>query len=258
MKSFFVNIMLLFTLFAAVPGSEDWKIQEQKKYSLYYTSADAGDLKIYGRMLNKGVDATEAFFGQKFKARFRVFLHPGRVSLDSTWRADWKMPGFRSECWMVASGVAARLDLLSPRQWAGDACEHVFSDRLRSQQVFTHELIHVFHGQRQPSPDFSSSDGIDWLVEGLATYASGQCDSSRLSEVRNALVEKKVPASLDRFWTGKLRYGISGSMLLYIDKAYGRSMLLELLPLASKTSVLKTLNISEEKLIADWSAFILK
>ena len=59
--------------------------------------------------------------------------------------------------------------------------------------MITHELIHVYHGQLNVSPDFSNTEGIDWFIEGLATYASGQCDSMRISEVKVAIENNKIP-----------------------------------------------------------------
>ena len=73
-------------------------------------------------------------------------------------------------------------------------------------------MVHVCHGQFNSSPDFS------WFVKGLATYASGQFDSLRLEEIKKAVVENKIPVSLNSFWTGNLRYELSGSVVLFIDK----------------------------------------
>jgi hypothetical protein len=116
----------------------------------------------------------------------------------------------------------------------------------------------VFHGQRNASPDFSNTEGINWFIEGLATYASGQCDSLRISEVKRAISENKIPVSLDDFWTGKIKYGLSGSVVMYIDKIYGRAMLIKLLPFNKKEDLLKTLNITEPDLLNDWKKFMLK
>src|SRR6187551_2042138 len=112
---------------------------------------------------------TRQFFKSPFKNRFQLFIHPNRQSLDSSWQKDWNMPAFKSECWMVASGIATRLDVISPRRWDKEACEHVYAETKKTQLLITHELIHVYHGQLNTSPDFSNVDGIDWFVEGLAT-----------------------------------------------------------------------------------------
>ena len=77
-----------------------------------------------------------------------------------------------------------------------------------------------------------------------------------MEEVKTALCEGKAPATLDEFWTGRLRYGQSGSMVMYIDHRYGREKLKELFPYNQKSELLQALGISEEKLIEGWEAFI--
>lgn len=239
-------------LFAFAPQAADWRHKKLKAYSLYDRSEDPKNLKEYEMLVNKGISATVKFFGSKFKTSFGVYVHPNRSSLDSTWQTDWKMPEFKSECWMVASGVASRLDMISPKMWDKESCEHKYSDKVKTQQLITHELIHVFHGQYNPSPDFSEVQGIDWLVEGLAVYASGQCDSLRLAEVKQDIKENKIPDKLENFWTGKHKYGLAGSMMMYIDKKFGRKKVIELLPLVSKEQVMEKLGISEQQLIEEW------
>lgn len=235
-----------------------WKAAKKEKYTLYYTSADDANEKEYTRLLNSGAKAVERFFDNKFKSKFSIYIHPGRQSLDSTWQTDWKMPAFKSECWMVASGVAERLDMISPKTWDKTACEHTYSETVKTQQLITHEMVHVFHGQLNVSPDFSNTEGIDWFVEGLATFASGQCDPERIAEVKKAVADKKKPSTLDKFWTGKLRYGLSGTVVMYIESKYGRTRLKELLPLNKKSGILQSLNISEAELLANWADYIMK
>ena len=110
-----VILLLIFSSISWTVFDTDWKTSKQEKYTLYYTSADAGNEKEYTGLLNTGAKAVELFFADTFKTQFAVYIHPGRQSLDSTWQTDWKMPTFRSECWMVASGVAQRLDMISPK-----------------------------------------------------------------------------------------------------------------------------------------------
>jgi hypothetical protein len=234
-----------------------WTSEQFKGYRVYYKGRDAEKKKEYLSFIDKGIRKATIFFGEPFKSSFDVYIHPDRHSMDSTWQKDWNEPGFQSECWMVASGVAAKIDFLSPGAWGKEACEHSYSDKTATQRLFTHELVHVFHGQQNPSPDFSEISGLDWFVEGLATYASGQCDSSRMSEVRHAIANNSVPLNLDGFWKGNLKYGLSGSMVLYIDKQYGRKKLSELLKYNKKEQVLQSLNTSEDKLLKDWEGFML-
>lgn len=240
---------------AAIAGTP-WIEAKQNSFTFRYTASDSARRIEYARFIDEGIARTRAFMESPFVRDFQVVIHPDRRSLDSTWRVDWGAPDFTSECWMVASGVAAKLDLLSPRTWDSTACEHSSADFRKIQQLLTHELIHVFHGQHHPTPDFSTADGIDWFVEGLATYASGQCDSARMAEVRSAVRSGTTPASLGDFWKGKRKYGQSGSLVQYIDSAYGRSTLKTLLPLTTKAQILETLKTTEQELLDGWKAYI--
>lgn len=157
---------------------------------------------------------------------------------------------------MVASGVSTKLDVLSPLSWDKEACEHRYADEMKTQQLFAHELVHVFHGQHNPSPDFSNTDRIDWFIEGLATFASGQCDSDRIASVKKALTANETPASLDNFWKGNLKYGLSGSMVMYLDAQYGRNKLKELLGYTTKEEVLNALGTSEADIMTGWSDYL--
>jgi hypothetical protein len=233
-----------------------WIAEKHEGYNLIYTSADKGNIKEYNKLIENGADSVKTFFNSSYSKTFDIFIHPNRRSLDSTWQRDWNMPGFKSECWMVASGVASRLDIISPKVWDKEACEHSYAESKKTQQVITHELVHVFHGQVNTSPYFSSVEGIDWFVEGLATYASGQCDSLRIAEIKEAIFENKIPNSLDSFWTGNLRYGLSGSIVMYIDKKYGRVKLKGLLPFNKKPEILSTLNTTEAGLIGNWKKYM--
>lgn len=249
-------------LFLFLPVSQQqqnitWLREHSGIYNLNYSINDTSYKKEYKYLINKGVNSVEYFFNVPFMSNFEVFIHPGRASIDRQWADDWKIPGFRSECWMVASGVAGRLDMISPFSWKSEACEHDPGDSVATQRLIAHELFHVFHGQINISDDFSDLTGLDWFVEGLATYASGQCDSLRLEEVKQALIRGEIPASLDSFWTGKIKYGLSGSVVMFIDKKYGRNKLRDLLIFKSKSDLLKNLQISEEELLGKWKSFIL-
>jgi hypothetical protein len=240
------------------PVDDNWIVEKHQGYNLTYTPADRDHKAGYNKFVEEGITVVNSFFGAVYKKPFDIFIHPNRHSLDSTWQKDWKMPDFKSQCWMVASGVAGRLDMISPKIWDKEACEHRYADTKKTQQLITHELVHVYHGQLNSSPDFSNSEGIDWFVEGLATYASGQCDSSRIAEVKKAIIDNKIPQGLDNFWTGKLRYGISGSLVMYIDHVYGRIKLKQLLPLNKKTELLAILNLAETELINNWKNYMQK
>ena len=153
---------------------------------------------------------------------------------------------------MIASGVAHRLDILSPNAWTREACDHNGNDSIEIRQVIWHELVHVYHGQYNPNHTFTYIENLDWLVEGIATYISGQLDQKRLQRIKNAIENNKTPSSLNDFWKGQDKYGLSGSMAAFIDKQLGRNNLFRLLQLTKKQEVLKSLDMTEEELISNW------
>jgi hypothetical protein len=256
-KSFLpVFLFLLFTASGHPAKQNNWIVEKHTGYRLLYTETDKKNIDEYLPFIENGIRSVQYFFDAEFKNEFEIFIHPDRFSLDNQWAKDWHVPDFKSECWMVASGVANKLDIISPKYWDKESCEHSYNNTTRTQQVIIHELVHVFHGQLNISPDFSDVSGIDWFIEGLATFASGQCDETRINEIRKALSENEIPRSLDSFWTGKLRYGLSGSIVMYIDSKYGRARLKELLKFSRKSELLVSLGITEANLLTGWEQFI--
>ncbi|TCJ13366.1 hypothetical protein EPD60_13335 [Flaviaesturariibacter flavus] len=247
-------LLLLLTGHRQPPG---WNRSVEKGYVLLYTAADRPDLGYYRKTVGSGRKAVSRFFDSAFRKPFGVYVHPSRASLDSTWRREWGDTSFRSECWMVASGVAHRLDLLARRRWKDEACEHRAEDRPATQQVITHELVHVYHGQRNPSGDFSAVTGLDWLVEGMATYASGQWDSTRRGQVGRLVASGRAPESLDGFWKGRERYALAGSVVAWLDARYGRSLLRRLLACTTRAEALRLTGLDEPQLIGQWRLWIL-
>ncbi|MEI7662862.1 MAG: hypothetical protein WCK34_11705 [Bacteroidota bacterium] len=253
--SLIVCSLVLFS--SRVQAGSKWITEKHKHYFLHYSPVDKQNVREYSKLIDNGMLSVQSFFDGYFKNNFEVSIHPDRKSLDTQWQADWKMPDFKSECWMVASGVADKLDMISPKLWDTESCEHIYSEKIKTQQLITHELVHVYHGQLNASPDFSDVSGIDWFVEGLAAYASGQCDSAKIDEIKKSILNNKYPASLDEFWTGRLKYGLSGSIVLFIDRKYGRTKLKELLKFNKKSDILTSLNISEPELLTEWKEYIL-
>jgi hypothetical protein len=252
---YYITVILFTITLASWTDSGSWIVKSHKNYTLHYKKADKKNKKEYIKLINKGIETVEHFFGEPFKKKFDIYILPDRESFNEQWRNDYKDPGFKSECWMVASGVANKFILISPKTWYKVACEHDYKNIAESRELVTHELVHVFHGQLNPSPDFSDVEGIDWLVEGIATYASGQMSTSRINEIKNAVAENSVPSLLDDFWKGKLKYALSGSVLMYIDHQYGRNKLKELLRYNRKTDVLKSLNTTEAQLLSGWKNY---
>lgn len=232
---------------AAVMGSP----VAQEVFPIRSTAADAALAERLQSPLQQARAGVEHFFGGKFPSAAPLEIFPDRQSLTAHWRQAWKAPDLQAECWMVASGTAAGLDMLSPRVWRTEACEHDPDDQAEMQQLLAHELVHVYHGQLSPDPDFDGLEEIAWFVEGVATYASGQLSVQRDASVRSALAAQ-APPPLARLWSGPQRYGYAGSLVRYIDQRYGRTVLRQLLRLSTQTQILAVLGVSEQELLAAW------
>ncbi|HET9746174.1 MAG TPA: hypothetical protein VFP97_10715 [Chitinophagaceae bacterium] len=261
-QAFNLSILLLISAVLcsknmALPGdSLVWKKLSESGYTIYYTAVDSNEVKSIGVNLKSGIEHIASFFNHKFQDTFKVYVFPDRSSLDGQWRRDWNDPTFKSECWMIASGIAHRLDILSPNSWKKEACDHNASDTAEIKEVIWHELVHVFHGQHNPDHTFSYIEKLDWLVEGVATYVSGQLDDKRIQPVRQMIIDNKIPSSLDDLWKGQNKYGLSGSLVAFIDRKYGRQKVFELLNHVNKQNALKNLAISENQLLSDWKSSI--
>lgn len=254
-KVYYLCVLALLCSFSFVEST--WLQKRHKDYSLFYTSEDGKNLKEYELLFKNSINVVYNFFQEPFNANFNVYIHPNRVSLDSTWQKDWGMPNFKSQCWMVASGVANKLDIISPKRWDSLACEHAYTNTTKTQRLITHELVHVFHGQKNNSPDFSDVTGIDWFVEGLATFVSGQCDADRIASVKKAILDNKTPNSLNEFWTGNLKYGLSGTMVMYLNEKYGYNTLSHLLEYNDVKEIFASLNITESEILQGWKDYII-
>jgi hypothetical protein len=240
-------------VYAGINDSLQWIKKESPSFTLYYTPADSSIILTLEKDLRNGNRTVTGFFKTKsFKKKFDVYIFPNRAELNKQWQKDWGMPGFKSECWMVASGVAHRLDILSPLCWKKEACDHNAGDSTEVQKIITHELVHVFHAQHNPNPTFDGMDELSWFVEGLATYASGQLSKERISRVREQFKQEKIPLTLTRLWTGSDKYGRAGSFVQFIDKEFGRKKLVKLLEYTDNSSILKTLHRGEAELISKW------
>jgi|GEM_PF-400705 len=225
------------------------------KYNIKYTDAD--NIKSIKSNIDLGIKLIETYFDKSFKKQFTVNIFPNRGMLDRQWQKDWNIPSFKSECWMVASGVADKLDLLNPADWEKEACEHDASNPTEVQKLIAHELVHVYHGQNNVIPDFNGLDDIGWFIEGLATLVSGQLDKKRLDRIISTVKKGNYPKKLKNAWSGPEKYGISGSMVNFIKSEYGKEKIIELLAKTNEQEILAELNTTEDAFIKNWKTWIL-
>ncbi|MFC2084692.1 hypothetical protein ACFLS9_06520 [Bacteroidota bacterium] len=238
--------------------SSNWYAYEGDNYRLFYSDKDTSDIWQFLAYFDNGIATIQKHFKKSFRDIFNVYIHPDRVSLDAQWSNDWNMPGFKSECWMVGSGVANQFDLLSPRVWNELACEHDPADTLEIQKLITHELMHVYHGQINGHHFFEDMTELNWLIEGTAVYISGQFDDKRIFRLKEALNKEKTLDSLNTAWQGDYRYAVCGSMSAYISETYDIEIVYELLTFQTNSDVLNKLNLTEVQFLTEWKKYVEK
>jgi hypothetical protein len=194
------------------------------------------------------------FFGRGFPLPVAVRVFPTRASLTAYWQEAWHDPEFQPQCWMVASGTGSGLAILSPATWNEEACEHDPKDSASTYRLIAHELVHVYQGQQNPHMELDGLDQIAWFVEGVATYASGQLEQAHAVRVREAVESGKLPSALRDVWFGPYRYGLSASLVRFIDATYGRAMISSMLSGTTEDELLRRMETSEEALLSRWKA----
>lgn len=198
--------------------------------------------------------ALEDYFKHPFSRPVTATVLPDRAAFDAATPPAWGIAP--SQCWMVGVGAADRLLLLSPAAWATEACDHKPDDADEARSILRHEMAHVYHGQHNPTGDFTGMDEAGWFVEGLAVLTSGQLDERRMAQARAAVAEGKGPAALADAWSGPARYGVGGSLVQFIDATWGRAMLFDLMGETSNAGILARLGLSEREFLTRWQAWL--
>jgi hypothetical protein len=204
--------------------------------------------------IDQSVQIVEDFFGTDYPQDFTRNIATSRPLFNAMFPAAWDMN--ETPCYVVGVGVGDAIYLLSPDRWAEEACEHNASNIEHVANLITHEAVHVFHGQHNPTRDFTGAEGLGWFIEGLAAYASGQYDDIRREQLAELSSLNNLPTRLDAVWSGPARYAQAGSLVAYIDQAYGRTTLLNLLPATMTENVLTVLGVTETELILAWTVWL--
>lgn len=199
-----------------------------------------------------GKKRVERFFGAPFGKPFHVVIHPNRSEFDWDLREHYQIP--KPQGWMVALGAVDRMVMLSPRVWETEAVEHDPGDDRHVRELVAHELVHVYHCQQCPRPDFDGMDDLGWFIEGLAVVVSGQLEHSHRGRALIALKEGRAPKRLAEAWSGRDRYGVSGSIVNFVDRRYGRATTRKLLTVTTNDQALALLGTDESALLAAWKA----
>ena len=220
---------------------------------LSYSAEDSEIATIIQSHLGQGHRAIDEYFELPFRSHFTMRILPSRAAFTEFFNEEWGIP--ETQCWWVAAGISTDLVMLSPRVWGTEACEHNPDDAAHIKGIVKHELVHVFHNQYNEK--LIEYEDIGWFSEGLAVFVSGQLDEGHLAEPREAIETGQVPQRLANAWSGKYRYGISGTLVQYIDATYGRDIVRRLLSAKSQDELLGVLGLSEDELLERWSEFVL-
>ena len=97
---------------------------------------------------------------------------------------------------------------------------------------------------------------MGWFPEGLAVLVSGQLEGRHATAARTAIDSGAAPTPLEDGWRGEHRYGVSGSIVQYIDATWGRDTLMALLATTSEEELLAKLGVGEDELLAGWRAWV--
>lgn len=248
--------VVLVVILSACGGAETRDTDPAPPIAIEHAGVDGDVAQHLLDLAVRGRESVENVFATRMHAPFTLRVFPSRAELDAYWRDAWGMPDFESQCWMVASGGGDELVVLSPRAWADEACEHDAGDERRVALLIAHEVVHVFHHQVHPRGDFDGFEPIGWLVEGVAVFASGQLGADHLATAADAIAEGAAPTELETAWSGKYRYGVSGSLVAYVDAQWGRRVLLELLAMSTEDEILARLGVTEDELLADWRDWV--
>jgi hypothetical protein len=253
-----IGLVISVNAFAQNPAGDGsaWIEAKGKTYTFYFTNADKTEVASIKDYLSLGHSRVTKFFSKKFPRQYAVKVFPDRKSLTAFWRTAWGAPDFEPECWMVASGDDKTLAILSPRVWKTEACEHDPVNKVDTQALITHELVHVFHSQVSPKPSFEGMDNLGWFIEGLAVYGSGQLDIGKMANAFEAVETGKDPSELKNAWSGKYRYGVSGSIVKFLGDKVGKDTLLEMMRQTTQDGILGLAGVSEKQLLDQWKALV--
>ena len=234
--------------------TDEWLTVTVGGLSIRAVRADSGLVPFVRDAVRNGESIATTFFSAAPLQSYSVSIYPDRSSLTDRWRVAWQFPSFQAECWMIAAAWATELDLLSPQAWSRDACGHDAGNATHVRNVLAHEVVHVLHGQLGQHANISSLLTGQWFTEGLAVYISGMLDVDYAGVVQARLAAGFAPRTFAEVWNDGANYPLSGSIVRYIDRRYGRTALRDLLPARSTTAILTRLGVGEAELLTAWRA----
>jgi hypothetical protein len=240
---------------APAPGTvtaDEWTTFTESGFTIRAVRADAGLVPLVGAAIRDGERLATGFFSAPPLQPYSIAIYPDRSTLTDHWRTAWQFPAFQAQCWMIAAAWADELNLLSTRAWARDACGHDPGNQTHIRNVLAHEVVHVLHSQLGQHPNLASTLDVQWFFEGLAVYVSGMLDVDYAGIVQGRLSAGYAPRTLAEVWNDPGNYPLSGSIVRYIDRRFGRAAVRDLLNARSTATILGRLGIGEAELLSGW------
>ena len=230
--------------------------EQHTGYSLEYVAADRAVASSLVPTIDRGRQTAEQFFGTTYPSAFVVKIMHDRAALNARWRIAFNQPSLETRCWEIAGGWATEFDILSPAVWSSQSCGHDGTNANHIANVVGHELVHVLHGQRNPSYQ-SIAAATPWMVEGLAASGSGQWASEYAGAARSALSNGFAPTTFAELWTSSANYPLAGSVFAYIHHRFGIDGVRRLLTVGSEEALLTSLTTDAPTFLRDWRAWML-
>jgi hypothetical protein len=222
--------------------------------TMTYQAVDSSAAVVLEDYADYGAAVIERFFDQRFSDPVTIRILPDRESFDAYAAKNWGLQ--QTQCWMVGAAGTTEMVLLSTRHWKPE-CDHDPEDAGHVRNLVVHELVHVFHMQSNPTDEFVGAEEVGWFVEGLATYVSGQLESSHADRAREAVETGETPDRLVDAWSGPYRYGVAGSLAAFLDDQIGRTAFTELLTATTQAELLEPTGMSEQQFLAAWMKWVL-
>lgn len=255
MKRLIISYFFVVLSIVTINAQENDTLQVNND-NIVFNENDLVNAHLSASFILDGKEHIEKTFGHPFIGSITIYLFNSRNSLDKAFQTEWNMPEFKTQCWMVASGISDKIYLLSPAVWEKEACEHNPNDLNKMKKLFIHELVHSYHAQYNPNKNMEGFSEMSWFVEGLAVFVSGQFEDDEKQRVKDLNSNNELPVQLSQFWKGKNRYVVSGSIINYLFDKYGVETIFECLKFQSTTKILNYLDTTEEKLILEWKKSI--
>ena len=220
-------------------------------------AASDGQREWMSGVVRECLSDVETYFHHPMPEQFGVQVYDTHLEMEQAAQQKWSVGEL--PCWAVAMGSGSGLMIIDPQHWPREACEHADDTEEDVRGIIRHELVHVYHGQRNADHEFMQSDDIGWFVEGVAVLASRQFTEARHQQARREALEGREPAQLTEAWSGPARYAVAGSMAAFVEQRVRREGLCGLLGARDNATILSAAGFADEdEFLEAWTEWVKK